>query len=136
MYRVRFHLAKGENFRKWQVRHPDGHVTYHDPDTSTLVMAGCYLRNSRKVAERIHGGANKDVCAWVLCRNVSFAFTPWVPAYSNWPGEVRFNPRIMPHWHDQHGTDLDGTRFYCVMSYGRSLFGAQQNLLPGKYIGH
>jgi hypothetical protein len=42
---------------------------------------------------------------------------------------------VLPHWHDRRGTDLDGTRFYCVMSHGRDLFGARQNLLPGISLG-
>jgi hypothetical protein len=135
MYRVRFHLAKGKHFQHWQVRHPDGTKTYHDPATTSLVMAGCHLRNSRRVADRIHAGAHKTVCAWVLCRNVTVAQFPWAPQECNLPGEVRFNPRVLPHWHDRHGTDLDGTRFYCVMSHGRDLFGARQNLLPGVSLG-
>jgi hypothetical protein len=135
MYRVRFHLSKGDNFRKWQIRHPDGTKTYHDPAETTLIMAGCYLRNSRRIADRIHAGANKSVCAWVLCRDVTVRPHSWEPQADNLPGEVRFNPRVLPHWHDRSGTDIDGTRFYCVMSHGRDLFGAQQNLLPGRYIG-
>jgi hypothetical protein len=135
MYRVRFHLAAGKHFQQWQVRHPDGTKTYHDPATSSLIMEGCYLRNSRRTAERIHAGARKSVCAWVLCGNVSVSHFPWHCQASHLPGEVRFNPRVMPHWHDRRGTDLDGTRFYCVMSHGRNLFGAQQNLLPGIATG-
>jgi hypothetical protein len=142
MYRVRFHLAAGKHHRMWQVRHPDGSKTYHDPATTTIFMEGCYLRNSRRMAERIHAGANKSVCAWVLCREVTIRNREglcchldmrspppyWQPTAEE-PGEVRFNPRIMPHWHDRNGTDLDGTRFLCVMSYGRELFGARQNLI-------
>jgi hypothetical protein len=94
MIRVRFHLAKGENFRKWQVRHADGSVTYHDPETTTILMRDCYLRNSRKVAERIHGGENKTVCAWVLCRKVHiWTSTPQPTPEETQIAMVRFNPR-------------------------------------------
>jgi hypothetical protein len=130
MYRVRFHLAKGQHYRMWQVRHPDGTKTYHDPDTTCLVMHGCYLRNSRRVAERIHAGANKAVCAWVLCRSVQTeAVSPSEPPVEFADMEVRFNPRILPHWHNHHGTDLDGTRFRCVTSWSRTLFGHLFNVI-------
>lgn len=130
MYRVRFHLAKGENFRKWQVRHPDGTKTYHDPETTTILMRDCYLRNSRKVAERIHAGANKTVCAWVLCKQVHiWQCRPEATPVDMQIATVRFNPRVLPHWHDEHGTDLDGTRLDRVMSWNRDLFGAMHTSL-------
>lgn len=131
MYRVRFHLGAGENFRKWQVRHPDGSKTYHDPETHCILMRDCYLRNSRKVAERIHAGANKTVCAWVLCREIDIrehsrgACGP-VPSQ---PTEVKFNPRVMPHWHDANGTNLDGTKFNAIVSMDRQLVAAFGNPL-------
>jgi hypothetical protein len=130
MIRVRFHLAKGEHFRKWQVRHADGSVTYHDPETTTILMRDCYLRNSRKVAERIHGGENKTVCAWVLCRKVHiWTSTPQPTPEETQIAMVRFNPRVLPYWHDEHGTDLDGARLDRVMSWNRDLFGAMSTSL-------
>lgn len=126
MYRVRFHLAAGQNFRMWQVRHPDGRHTYHDPSTTMLMMHGCYLRNSRRTAERIHAGARKSVCAWVLCREVR---VETVPPYNSPaeldPQRISFNPRTLPHWHDQHGTDLDGTKFGGITSWNRDLFASR-----------
>lgn len=128
MYRVRFHLGKGEHYRHWQVRHPDGTKTYHDPETTTLVMHGCYLRNSRRIADRIHAGANKSVCAWVLCRTVQAEAVPPSDSPVEFdPMRVQFNPRVLPHWHDRHGTDLDGTEFRAIVSWNRDLFAQLAN---------
>jgi hypothetical protein len=130
MYRVRFHLAAGKHFRMWQVRHPDGTKTYHHPDTTCLIMDGCYLRNSRRTAERIHAGARKTVCAWVLCRGLMILANPQAAVWPRVPaGRVSFNPRVMPHWHDVKGTDIDGTKFHCVMSHSRELYGFGLNLI-------
>lgn len=123
MYRVRFHLANGKHHGMWQVRRPDGTKTYHDPATKMLVMHGCYLRNSRRTAERIHAGARKSVCAWVLCRMVQTEAVPPSDSPAEFaPMQVRFNPRVLPHWHDRHGTDLDGTEFRGIVSWNRDLF--------------
>jgi hypothetical protein len=126
MYRVRFHLGAGEHYRMWQVRHPDGSKTYHRPESTCILMNDCYLRNSRRVAERIHAGARKSVCAWVLCRRISITENCEMgpQTYDNLPTEVRFNPRVMPHWHDANGTDLDGTRWCGIVSMDRQLVGA------------
>jgi len=130
MYRVRFHLAKGTNYRMWQVRHPDGTKTYHDPAETSLNMLGCYLRNSRRTAERIHAGARKTVCAWVLCREVIITTHARNESeFAIGPQEVRFNPRVMPYWHDERGTDLDGTRFHGMVSIGKQLIGAIGNMI-------
>ena len=37
-YKVRFNLGKGENFMKWKVTSPEGHVDYYDPNEHTLIM--------------------------------------------------------------------------------------------------
>jgi hypothetical protein len=130
MYRVRFHLSKGDNFRKWQIRHPDGSKTYHDPAETSLAMLGCYLRNSRRIADRIHAGATKSVCAWVLCREVAITTHPRCEGEcAIGPQEVKFNPRVLPYWHDERGTDLDGSRFHGILTLGRQLIAAVGNQL-------
>jgi hypothetical protein len=60
MYKVRFHLARGENFRKWQVLH-NGKREYYDPESVSLVMEGCRLHNNPRVARIIN--AQRSQCA-------------------------------------------------------------------------
>ena len=71
MYKVRFHLGAGENFMKWQVKSPDGTVKFYKPEEVGILMTGCFLRNQKGTAEKIHAGANKTVCAWVEAQLVS-----------------------------------------------------------------
>lgn len=125
MYRVRFHLAKGQHYRHWQVRHPDGSKTYHDPATTQLTMFGCHLRNSRRVADRIHAGAHKTVCAWVLCSDVSIAPT-WPDVEPPDGRIVTFHPRALPYWHLLDGTNMDGTEHDEITTHGRTLYALQR----------
>jgi hypothetical protein len=122
-WKVRFHLGKGPHFRQWQVKSPDGTVTYHDPDTTSLVMWDCRLLNHRKTAERIHAGENKTVCAWVSCDQVvTFPrFRLWEPIEQR---RLAYDPRVAPHWRmaGPAGRDVDGKQFHAVVSEGRSLY--------------
>ena len=62
-YRVRFHLAKGENFMKWQVFDKlHGTKEYYDPDTRSIIMRDCLLGNHATTAKKIFDGDNKQ-CA-------------------------------------------------------------------------
>jgi hypothetical protein len=111
---VRFHLAYGENYRKWQVKSADGQVMYFDPEQVSLV--GCTLHNQRGTATRIFEGANKDVCAWVECANVALAVT------GNESGSpVFYDPKVAPFWRDAEGNNIDGKKFNRLFSYGRRL---------------
>ncbi len=49
--KVRFHLAKGENFMKWQVTSPSG-VAYYDPEHFHITMRNCKLRNRKSTEWR------------------------------------------------------------------------------------
>ncbi len=95
--RVRFNLGKGKNFMKWKVEFPDKRVQYYDPATTQLVMFGCQLRNYKKVAEKIYNGANKTVCAWVLCEDIDIRTERFIPFDANCD-RIRYNPRIKPNW--------------------------------------
>jgi len=95
--RVRFNLGKGKNFMKWKVEFPDKRVQYFDPTTTQLVMFGCQLRNYKKVAEKIYNGANKTVCAWVLCEDIDIRTERFIPFDANCD-RIRYNPRIKPNW--------------------------------------
>ena len=52
MVKVRFHLAKGENYMKWQVKDANGDVQYLEPEQVSIKMYGCKLINQRGTAEK------------------------------------------------------------------------------------
>lgn len=125
--RVRFHLAKGANHKKWQVRHPDG-VSYYDPAAVTLRMEGCVLRNQRGTANRIFGGESKRTCAWVECELIEVIphgalHSGFVQMPISW-SIYDYDPKVAPYW--RHiGEDCDNTRLSHMVSQGRVLWGFQ-----------
>lgn len=119
-YQIRFHLAKGKNFMKFQVKNlKTGEVEYFDPDTTSLVLYDCVLKNQKTTAQKINCGANKTVCAWVRASKVIFLNTKTTLGKEY---EVGYNPRIAPYWRDFEGNDIDNESFGEIRTMGRSLF--------------
>jgi hypothetical protein len=123
MIKVRFNLGTGENFRKWQVTLPNGTVKYYEPSEVQLVMFGCFLRNQKGTAQKIFGGANKTVCAWVECQGVDIRGVGFVKVEDGEYKEISYNPRVTPNW-DSEGENVDGTDVGMMVSDGRKLYGA------------
>ena len=120
MLKVRFHLAKGKNYQKWQVRKGRA-VCYYDPTKVNLLMRDCRLVNRRGTAEKIFAGEDKTVCAWVECEQVLVG----VCAADQYDAgqQLIYNPRWQPFWtSSEDGVNLDGERFPVILSQGRSLF--------------
>jgi hypothetical protein len=141
MYKVRFHLARGENFMKWQVKEVDKKTAtpaypksektakeiteYFDPEEVSIAMFGCTLRIHPKTAQKIHDGENKSVCGWVECEH--YQITPKKVTMTMFDWRVRFNPKAHPHWVDDADRILDndfipllltsGRQMYCVPTY-------------------
>jgi hypothetical protein len=105
--KVRFHLQRGINYKKWQVRDKDNNVgkdivTYYDPDTDYLLMVDCKLKNSEKIATRIFNGSNKTVCAWIECESIELLSETEYDSNLNFNlnelVEIKYNPRDNPYW--------------------------------------
>lgn len=114
-YEVRFHLGKGENFGKWQVKSGAG-VRYYDPATVSLTLLDCQLRNQPATARKIFDGAKKSVCAWVDCNELFVTESCPVPGIP-----VSYNPRIAPYWRNFCGEKIDGVRVEVLRSSGKQL---------------
>ena len=94
--KVRFNLSAGKNYMKWKVEYPDRKPEYYDPNEFQLVLGGCTLKNYRTTAQKIHDGANKTVCAWVLCTIITIYKADEI-ATDNLP-QIKYNPRVRPNW--------------------------------------
>lgn len=116
--RVRFNLGKGKNYMKWKVEHPDGKVEYLHPTDVQLVMTGCKMKNHRKTAQKIFEGANKTVCAWVLCDSIQIRTEGFNPDNGN---RIRYNPRVQPNW-VLNGRVVDGEDFDEIFSVDYGLY--------------
>ena len=107
---------------KWKVEYPTGKVEYHVPSETQLVMKRCTLKNYKSVAKTIFDGANKTVCAWILCDEITIKKENFVQ-FDNveQTNKIRYNPRVTPHWvFDGHS--VDGTKMEAIGSVDRGLY--------------
>ena len=116
--KVRFNLSRGVNYLKWKIEYPDGNVMYYHPTGVQLVMGECTLKNYKKTAEKIHNGANKSVCAWVLCKTLDLKFDNFITDNTT---QIKYNPRVQPNWMVD-GEVSDGKKLDSIHSIGYSLF--------------
>lgn len=126
MIRVRFHLARGANYQKWQIKKRGFDPVFHDPDEVCLSLFRARLVNRRSTAEKIYQGSAKSVCAWVECESVEA-----VPRILR-PGgtQVSYNPRVAPHWlSEAYEGSADGDRFEVIRTFGKNLYGYGPNPL-------
>ena len=120
--KVRFNLSRGKNYMKWKVEYPDGTISYFDPSKVQLVMEDCTLKNHKKTAEKIHNGANKSVCAWVLCKTLKVNINKDIRDFWNvYTKRIRYNPKDQPNWVID-GCVSDGKKIRMVHSIFKSLF--------------
>ena len=125
MYKIRFHLARGENFMKWQVKAP-GYVQYVDPAEHQIAMFNAKLKVQLGTSKKIHEGACKTVCAWVQCEEFQITRNDKIKPNVN-DFYVRFNPRHNPNWVDMQNTILSDEEYSLLVSQDRSLFVVTEN---------
>lgn len=128
-YQVRFHLGKGENYGKWQVKALHG-VRYYDPATVSLTLLDCQLRNQPATAQKVYDGANKSVCAWVDCNEVL------VDGPADHVGlPVSYNPKVAPYWRNMAGDRIDKQRIEVLRSNGKQLvFTGERTITVGGLV--
>jgi hypothetical protein len=119
MKRLRYHLGKGENFMKWQLRDSvNDTVEYYEPDTFEFTIVKGKLNNRPSTAKKIFEGENKTVCSWITFKDgVELMSFPADPV------RISYNPKLNPHWtsFDYDDSNLDGFEgFICIR--GRSLY--------------
>ena len=127
--KVRFNLGAGENYMKWKIDIPGEEARYVSPDAVQLRMTGCTLRNSPATAAKIHAGANKSVCAWILCDEISILTdldTPSITQLKNFE-QLSYNPRVQPNWLCG-GANVDGESYDRLVSLGKKLFVELKNI--------
>jgi hypothetical protein len=118
--KIRFNLGRGPNYYKWKINHPNGLVEYLHPTDVQLIMTNCELANNRKVSEKIFNGANKTVCAWILCENLHIKRSNF--NQSDVTGEMlRFNPRHEPNW-VLNGVNSDGAKINKIETVDYKLY--------------
>jgi len=123
--KVRFNLGTGKNYMKWKIEYPDGKVEYLRPTDVQLVMSDCTLKNYKKTAEKIFNGADKTVCAWVLCKEIEIRKENFESDNEN---KIRYNPRVQPNW-IFNGEIVDGKKFDSIISVDYGLYIKESQLI-------
>ena len=124
MYKIRFHLARGENFMKWQVKAP-GYVQYVDPAEHQIAMFNAKLKVQLGTSTKIHE-AHAKLCAWVQCDEVQITKNDKIKPNVN-DFYVRFNPRHNPNWMDMHNNIMNDEKYSLLNDQDRSLFVVTEN---------
>ena len=126
---VRFHLGRGKNYMKWQVRVKNGARTvdiyYYDPAEYQLEMRGCKLINKVNKAKKVHKAGVKDVSGWVECEEVMLRkdFYPTLPVDNL--ERVFYNPLRDPHWRresDNNEFTWDETEYATLITSGKQVY--------------
>ena len=128
MYKIRFHLGRGEHYRHWQIRGVAGEVWYCNPEDCHLFLNDCTLISEQRTAQKVLKSGKKDVCGWILCRTWTLIFRDDEYIERLHPVDklrrVWYNPIVDTDWHVQgysnHVTGLTfpelitkGNRVYC-----------------------
>lgn len=119
-FRVRFNLGRGKHYLKWKVSLGD-EVNYYDPSEVQILMYNCSLNNNKDKARQIYEGANKDVCAWVICSEIRINKATDIKLKEG-DQQLMYNPRRYPHWFNDKGDNLDNKIFDVIVSSDRKLF--------------
>jgi len=122
MYKIRFHLARGDNFMKWQVKSDDGAVTYVRPEKRQIAMFNAKLKVQLGTSKKIHDGACKTVCAWVECEDFQVIGQADLIKPCENDFYVRFNPRNNPNWTDRYSNIMNDEKFDVLVTDDRSIF--------------
>lgn len=123
-YRVRFHLARGDNYMKWQVFDRQQNTkTYFEPSLKSLFMKNCELGNHPTTAKKIYDGQNKTVCAWVSCDDVQIWDNDIVKLDTSGMTHYKYNPKKNPHWFTDTHNNRDGMKFSTMITQQRAVYG-------------
>lgn len=122
---VRFHLGRGKNYMKWQVRTKNGartvDINYYDPKEYTLELIDCKLINKLNKAKKVHEKGVKDVAGWVKCNKVV--------VNSNNPVDnlerLFYNPIVDVHWRrdsDNGEFAWDDSEYATLVTQGKQVY--------------
>ena len=123
-YRVRFHLAKGDNYMKWQVfDRQDNEKSYFDPDFKSILMKNCELGNQPATARKIYNGDNKTVCAWITCDDYQVVDNDRFKMDTHALTHYKYNPKKNPHWFTDTHDNRDGLKLDTMITQDRAVYG-------------
>ncbi len=118
MYKIRFNLGRGENYKKWKVTNPDNSYTIYDLDKQ-LLLVDAKLKNNVNSATKIFNGHNKFVCAWIEAEEIKVIDKVII---NNNFKQLMYNPRIKPFWFDNYNNNIDNKRFSKLITLDNKIY--------------
>lgn len=115
-YKLKFHLGKGKNYQKWQLR-SENTVDYYDPNLVNLVLFDCYLSNQINAAKKIHAGGNRQPIAYIWFNNFEISQNL---EHLNLDQPIYYNPKIVPYWRSHQGNNIDKTYYQHIITVNRT----------------
>lgn len=121
--KVRFHLGLGKNYMMWRIEDMrTREVIFISPSDISFKMTDCKLYNQKSASKKIHNGANKTVCSWIMCEDI-VRIDESLPFMGK--DRVSYNPRITPNW-ELNGQNVDGKEFFNLVTLGNKVYTTNQ----------
>lgn len=112
-YKIRYHLGAGENYMKWRVEDTTSkEVRFLSTEDFSMVLKNVKLYNQKGTADKIHNGANKSVCAWIMAEEIFPNPDYQIVVFKN---SLFYNPRVTPNWLDSYGNNVDKKEYERVL---------------------
>jgi hypothetical protein len=127
---VRFHLARGKNYLKWQVKivQNGGKLCehYYDPTEYELELVGCRLVNRPGQAKRVFDAGVKSVTGWIKCDTVHVKnINRYDPVMVDDLEKLYYNPIKDIHWRresDAGEFNWDYSEYAALVTQGRRVY--------------
>jgi len=127
---VRFHLAPGVNYGKWQIKiirnGKKVHIHYIDPNSVQLELVNCKLINKVNKAKKVNAAGVKDVSGWIKCDDfiTRGSFWPLEPI-DNSLEKLYYNPIKDIHWRRESDAcefDWDNSEYATLITSGKQVY--------------
>lgn len=131
MYRIRFNLSRGVNYKKWKVLNvKTKQVDYYSPDQFSFKLTNTKLCNRAVSAKKIFDGHSKFVCSWIECETVEVVECDNIGGFymtniyldENIMVKINYNPRKQPFWTNNLNDDLDGVKYNLLYLIDNQVF--------------
>lgn len=122
MYKIRYNLGRGKNYKKWKIINPDKTIDIIDPRDVNILLMNATLCNNKKSALKIFNGGKKTVCSWIEAEEIMIQSSNNKSLEGiDLKDEIKYNPRELPHW-ECNGKDFDNKKFESVLTNENKVF--------------
>lgn len=122
MYKIRYNLGRGKNYKKWKIINPDNSVDIIDPREVNILLMNATLCNNKKAALKIFEGSRKTVCSWIEAEEIMIQSSNEKSIEGiDFKQEIKYNPRNKPYW-ECNGEDIDNSKFDSILTKENKVF--------------